>query len=209
MEIQNKSKEESIIDYVKLKQDFDHVNELYQNDLTERIQVEEELRRSLSLVEATLESTENGILVISNEGQLVKANRRFAELWHISDELIDSRDDNRMLQFIVNQLNEPDFFLAKVRELYANPLAESFDLLYFKDGRIFERFSKPMRVEGQTQARVWSFLDITERTRTETERQVMYEISSAVTATDNLDQMLRQIHQSLKKVVYAENCFVA
>ncbi|MFA6483212.1 MAG: GAF domain-containing sensor histidine kinase, partial [Bacteroidales bacterium] len=82
-------------------------------------------------------------------------------------------------------------------------------LLYFKDGRIFERFSKPMRVEDKTHARVWSFLDITERTRSETERQVMYEISSAVTATDNLDQMLRQIHQSLKKVVYAENCFVA
>jgi PAS domain S-box-containing protein len=51
--------------------------------------------------------------------------------------------------------------------------------------------------------------DITERKRAEAERQVTFEIIHGATVTDNLDDLLRLIHQSLQKVLYAENCFVA
>ena len=51
--------------------------------------------------------------------------------------------------------------------------------------------------------------DITERKRAETERQVMFEIIRGVNVTANLDELLGLIHQSLRKVLYAENCFVA
>jgi len=192
-----------------LQTELETVNRLYKKDVADRIATEGELRKSLSLIEATLECSENGILVIDDQGKLVKANKKFAQQWHIPDELIDSGDDERMLRHIFSQLIEPDSFLTKVKELYANPFAESFDLLYFTDGRIFERISKPMIVEGLAKARVWSFLDITERTRTERQRQVMFEISQGVTTTSNLDELLSLIHQSLKKVMYAENCFVA
>ena len=51
--------------------------------------------------------------------------------------------------------------------------------------------------------------DITARKRAELERQVTFEIIHAVNVTDNLDDLLRLIHIALKKVMYAENCFVA
>ena len=53
------------------------------------------------------------------------------------------------------------------------------------------------------------FRDVTEQYRSEAERQVIFEIIQALNQTHNLDQLLARIHQALKKVVYAENCFVA
>lgn len=50
--------------------------------------------------------------------------------------------------------------------------------------------------------------DITEHKKLELERQVINEISHGVTTTKNLNELLKLIHQSLGKVVYAENIFV-
>jgi two-component system, sensor histidine kinase and response regulator len=58
--------------------------------------------------------------------------------------------------------------------------------------------------------RLWGTIqDITERKRAETERDVISEVIQSVNLTSNLDQLLKQVHQSLKKVLYAENCCVA
>ena len=45
--------------------------------------------------------------------------------------------------------------------------------------------------------------------RMESERQVIAEIVHALNQTANLDELLGEIHQALKKVLPAENCFVA
>jgi PAS domain S-box-containing protein len=132
-------------------------------DINERKQSEEALRNSLSLTEATLESIHNGILVVDHKGTVIKTNVNFAEMWHIPDDILNSGDDNILLDHVLEQLAYPDEFINKVTELYGKPEAESLDLIIFKDGRIFERISKPMYMEGEPKGRVWSFLDITER----------------------------------------------
>ena len=90
-------------------------------------------------------------------------------MWGLSEELVASREDARALQQVVGQLREPESFLAKVRALYAQPEAESFDILELVDGRVFERFSMPQRVGDSIVGRVWSFRDVTARRRLEDE----------------------------------------
>ena len=134
-------------------------------NVTGRKRAEEELQQAISLLQATLESTADGLLVVDKAGKIVSFNNRFVSLWQIPREILDKLDDDAAVNHVLNQLKEPDAFLRKVHELYATPEAESFDILEFKDGRVFERYSCPHRLDSAPVGRVWSFRDITERRR--------------------------------------------
>jgi PAS domain S-box-containing protein len=136
-------------------------------DITERKRAEEQLRQTVSLLQSTFDSTADGFLVVDLAGRIVSFNERFVALWQIPRSILNTSDDDAALAFALDQLKDPNAFLQKVRELYANPEAESFDALEFKDGRVFERFSCPQRVDGTPIGRVWSFRDVTERKRSE------------------------------------------
>jgi diguanylate cyclase (GGDEF)-like protein/PAS domain S-box-containing protein len=136
-------------------------------DVTERKRLEEEERRMLALLNATLESTTDGILVVDKHGQVTHFNQKFVSMWNIPNVLIDSKDHEKGLSYLLNQLKDPDVFLQKVKELDPVPEAESHDFLHFLDGRIFERYSKPQKVGHEIVGRVWSFRDITQRKNNE------------------------------------------
>ena len=110
-------------------------------DISERKRAEDELKNTLSLLSSTLESTADGILVVDQEGRIASFNKKFIHMWRIPDSIIASQDDNLALEFVLAQLKDPGGFLAKVKELYSQPEAESHDILEFKDGRVFERYS--------------------------------------------------------------------
>jgi PAS domain S-box-containing protein len=131
-------------------------------DVTERREAEESLRWSETQLKVVLESTADGILAVDNKGKVIKANRRFAELWRIPKSLMDGEDDRALLDFVREQLSDPDAFFKKVQSLYTSE-AVDMDTLGFKDGRIFERYSSPILTNGVITGRVWSFRDITER----------------------------------------------
>ena len=137
------------------------------DDITQRKKSEHSQKQVASLLRATLESTADGILVVDPAGKVVTSNRKFAELWRIPRPILDTGDDNQLLSFILNQLNSPELFLARVEELYDHPLEESFDTIEFKDGRVFERYSQPQWIGERIAGRVWSFRDVTNRRKTE------------------------------------------
>jgi diguanylate cyclase (GGDEF)-like protein/PAS domain S-box-containing protein len=146
------------------------------HDVSERVSVEmelqntlRELRETFSLLNATLESTADGVLVVGTDRTITSFNGQFAEMWQLPTKVIAMRNDVRIIEFVTDQLVDPDAFVARVDDLYAHPDSESSDVLEFKDGRVFHRFSKPQFVSGAVVGRVWSFSDITEQKRLESD----------------------------------------
>ena len=130
---------------------------------------EAELQNSLSLLHATLESTTDGILVISNERKVASWNQKFMEMWRIPRLAIGGLSDADLLAIALPQLADPQSFRDGIESLYSQPEAVSFDVLPFKDGRVFERYSQPQLVGDRTVGRVWSFRDVTQGRRLEEE----------------------------------------
>lgn len=138
-------------------------------DITLRKQAEEALEKSISLLKATLESTEDGILVVDLSGKIVQFNNKFSSMWRIPAEILASGNDDDALRYVTEQLVDPGSFVDKVKDLYSQPEATSSDLLEFRDGRFFERYSQPQKINGRSVGRVWSFNDITEKKKAENE----------------------------------------
>jgi PAS domain S-box-containing protein len=132
-------------------------------DITDRKRAEEALNSTLADLNTTLNATADGILAISDQRKVSFLNKRFAELWKIPEAVLASDDDFTLLQFVVNQLSDPNEFIRRIDSLYISS-ESSFDTLNFKDGRVFERFSFAILGEdGRVSGRVWSFRDVTER----------------------------------------------
>lgn len=136
-------------------------------EITEQKQDELELEKSHALLLATLEATGDGILVVTGRGQAPRFNRRFVELWRVPEEAAQGMDEQQMMAYLVDQLVNPAAFYRLITKLSTQLEAESYDVLELKDGRIFERNSRPLRIGDKRAGRVWSFRDITEQRRSE------------------------------------------
>ncbi len=144
----------------------DRTREL-KEEISERQLAEKELKSAFSLLQATLDSTADGILAVNRAGDIVTYNQKFMDMWQIPHTIMESKNDNRAIDFVLQQLKSPGRFTVKLKELYNEPDAESFDYIEFKDGKLFERYSKPQKDGDEIIGRVWSFRDVTEKKRVE------------------------------------------
>ncbi|GGY35210.1 hypothetical protein GCM10011297_05340 [Bacterioplanes sanyensis] len=134
-------------------------------DITALRQQQQQAERALSLIEASLEATDNGVLVTSTEGRILRWNHRLLEMWRLQSHQLQGKTHKQLLQHIVPQLQRAQGVSQQMQELYANPEQGAFDLLECADGRVFERSSLPMMVEHQAIGRVWNYRDITSQQR--------------------------------------------
>jgi len=126
-----------------------------------------------SLTRAIIEASLEGILVVDEKGIVVSHNRRFLEIWRIPDNLKQSGsaigiEDVSLLSAVIERLQDPDAFLARVQELYDNPHLDDHSEIRLRDGRTLERQSTALRGDdGQYLGRVWRFIEIDERKQNE------------------------------------------
>ncbi len=134
----------------------------------EHQRVEQEQEQTLSLLKATLESTADGMLVVTHDRNTPIYNQKFLQMWGLPETLMQPGYANERLQVLADQTKDPESFTARVWELFRDrPEETALELLEFKDGRIFERYFQPLRNGNEIIGRVWSFRDIGERQRNE------------------------------------------
>ncbi|HEY8853272.1 MAG TPA: ATP-binding protein, partial [Gemmatimonadaceae bacterium] len=155
------------------------------DDITERRRAQHEASRTFSLLRATLESTADGILVVDMNGKILSFNQKMADMWGVAPEIFASGDDEAAIDAAVANLKHPDDFMAKVRDLYDHPEVASYDVLELKDGRTFERYSQPQRIDNVAVGRVWSFRDVTARRRADDQGRALEREQAARAEAEN------------------------
>lgn len=136
------------------------------NTIAHLEKTQEELRLRTAFFEAKVNSSIDGILVVDDRGRKILQNKRMVELWKIPQNILDEENDKEQLEWVADKTKNPGQFIEKVRHLYSHPDEISRDEIELKDGTILDRYSSPVvGKDGKHHGRIWSFRDITERTR--------------------------------------------
>lgn len=136
-------------------------------DRTEQIIAETKVRDMCSVLRATLDSTADGILVMDLNEKIVDYNTRLLDLWNLPQDFFKSKTYSEALDYVDSQLTHPEECRRRLAEIFADRTCESHDVIPFKDGRIYERISRPQRLGNVVIGRVFSYRDITARIRNE------------------------------------------
>ncbi len=135
----------------------------------EYMRAKDALAKAFSLLNSTIESTADGILVVDLDGNIQSYNQRFIEMWGIPANIQRSRSYQEFVAFASERQKNSARYLSRVNELCSDPQMEGYEYLEFKDGRIFERYSIPQRLAEKIVGRVWSYRDVTEKKKTESD----------------------------------------
>ncbi len=146
-------------------QELTEINHRLRGEIAEHRTTDDELRHSVSLLTATLESTADGILVDDRCGHIKGFNKKFAAMWGVPESILASKEAAPLLSFMLGQLKYPEKTVANVQRFKTDPMAETSVVIYLKDGRVFDRHSKPQILDGRIVGRVWCFRDITAQTQ--------------------------------------------
>jgi len=137
-------------------------------DITDRKRWEDELRSKTALLEAQLNSTIDGLLVVDPEGRRILQNQRLLEIFQVPAAIAVDQDDRFMLSHALNLVKDPNSFRKRVQYLYQHREEVSREEIELCDGRTLERWSSPVVGEkGEYYGRIWTFRDISERRRAE------------------------------------------
>jgi predicted ATPase/signal transduction histidine kinase len=123
------------------------------------------LQKSVSQLQATIEATADGILVVDADRKVTLHNRRLLEMWHIPADRTEGGEERKLFEHVLDQIESADEFVRRMDERHADPQSDRVDRVAFKDGRVFERYSKSQRIGDAIVGRVWSFRDVSERER--------------------------------------------
>ena len=193
-----------------------HVNEALGTKVVERTA---ELARSNSLLQATLEATTEGILVLDDQGKEVNFNARFVEMWGIPDSVAQALrrgQEASMVSLTLDQLEDPSAFLQVTGKMLSQLESETFDILELKNGRVFERYSYPQRMNNCCIGKVLSFRDVTDRKQAERALQLRSQQTTAAiliqqeiaAISPNLDEVMALIVDRVQELTRADGAVI-
>ena len=158
-------------------------------EISQRRRAESLVKKTVSELHAALESTADGIYVVDRRRRIIRYNQNFAAMWEIPDEQLLSGEDRVVSHYLRTRVKNPEFFSERVNSHDYDQDRETYDMLELKDGRIFERYSKPQKMDTTIIGRVQSFRDVTDRRHAE---------ERLLASLQEKETLIREIHHRVK-----------
>ena len=158
-------------------------------EISQRRRAESLVKKTVSELHAALESTADGIYVVDRRRRIIRYNQNFAAMWEIPDEQLLSGEDRVVSHYLRTRVKNPEFFSERVNSHAYDQDRETYDMLELKDGRIFERYSKPQKMDTTIIGRVQSFRDVTDRRHAE---------ERLLASLQEKETLIREIHHRVK-----------
>ncbi|OYW77784.1 MAG: hypothetical protein B7Z37_02540 [Verrucomicrobia bacterium 12-59-8] len=154
--------------------DVQHRCEPLEAELRETVarlnRAQEELNWKTAFLEAQVNSTIDGIIVVDPQGRKILQNQRAADLFQIPRHIVDDPDDTLQVRWVTVMTMHPAQFIEKVVHLYSHPDEISRDEIELTDGTVLDRYSPPViGKDGTRYGRIWTFHDIIQRKQAEKE----------------------------------------
>lgn len=157
-----------------------------------------------AVLSTQLEVSPEAILLVDEQAKILNVNRKFIDLWGVSEELVREGNDEPVLLACMQSLENPDEAIARVRSIYAQKTERGHDELKLKDGRVIDRDSAPVTgTNGLYYGRVWYFRDVTEIKRSE---QALQNVNRALKALSSGNSAL--VHASNEVQLLQDMCRV-
>jgi PAS domain S-box-containing protein len=178
-------------------------------DITASKKAEEALAKEQFLINSLMNNLSDHVYFKDLNSKFIRTNKSHAISFGLSDpkHVIGKSDFDFFTEQAANQAFEDEQAIIKTGQ---SILKE--EKLTRKDCSDvwFSAMKMPLRDnDGKIIGTFGISRDITGRKRSELENYALFEIIQGITSTDKLDELLKLIHNSLGKVVYADNCFVA
>jgi diguanylate cyclase (GGDEF)-like protein/PAS domain S-box-containing protein len=143
-------------------------------------------------LQATLESTADGILVTDVNGRIRSFNRRFAQLWGLPEALLEARRDDAVQAWMRRVVVDPAVYERRLQTLQDSTLLSSTERLSLLSGQVIERVVRPLWSRGRPLGRVWSFRDLSEREAADARLDTLSR-TDALTGLANRRQLAEQV----------------
>lgn len=160
------------------------------------------LAASLSLLNATLESTPDAIVAVDLSGKVAIYNSKFAEMWQMPRALLERGDDVALNSHIAARITNPEQLWLRVSEQCTRPELTPIDTFELTDGRIVERHASPQWIDDRCAGVVVNWRDVTARKRHE-ELVWQHANYDALTGLPNRRLFQERLERELKQALRA------
>ncbi|MFP5257542.1 MAG: ATP-binding protein, partial [Acidobacteriota bacterium] len=145
-------------------------NDRLVEEIGARRRAEASLSRHLALHVAILESTAEAVVCVSAvapDFEILAVNQRFLDLWGLPADWAGWTDPLARFAPILEQTVASQKVRLEFHKVMADTETLAETCLELRDGRFLERRSGPIRQDGATIGRVFSYVDVTTRRRSE------------------------------------------